>query len=80
MKLRLLLIALCFTFSAFAQNKLSKSKQTSVTTFVYKITDAEVISVLKDKKVNENFYHSLISSDYYREYKKRVYPLATIYL
>lgn len=74
MKLRLLILFLACAVNVLAQNKLSRSKQTSVATFVYKITDAEVLSVLKDKKVNENFYHSLISSDYYREYKKKDLP------
>ena len=70
MKLRLLFLSLFFTFSALAQNKLSKSKQASSITFAYKITDKEVVSLLKDNKVNNDFYHTLVSSDYYRDYKK----------
>lgn len=74
MKLRLLFIAVFFTFSAFAQNKLSKSKQASEVTFVYKITDKEAISLLKDKKINNDFYHTLISSNYYKDYKNTDLP------
>ncbi|RZK47632.1 MAG: hypothetical protein EOO87_21705, partial [Pedobacter sp.] len=74
MKLRLLILALFFSFSTFAQNKLSKSKQIGAVTFAYKITDKEVVSVIKDKKVNNDFYHTLVSSDYYKEYKKADLP------
>ncbi|MET0570821.1 MAG: hypothetical protein ABWZ79_05310 [Pedobacter agri] len=74
MKLRLLFLSLLFTFNAFAQNKLSKSKQASNVTFAYKITDKEVVSLLKDNKVNNDFYHTLVSSDYYRDYKKSDLP------
>ena len=74
MKLRLLLLSFLFTFNAFAQNKLSKSKQASYATFVYKINDAEVVSVLSKEKTNDSFYHTLISSDYYKDYKKADLP------
>ena len=74
MKLRLLFLFLLFTFNAFAQNKLSKSKQASNVTFAYKITDKEVVSLIKDNKVNNDFYHTLVSSDYYRDYKKSDLP------
>ena len=74
MKLRLLFLLIFVTFNVFAQNKLSKSKQTSNVTFAYKITDKEVVSLLKDNKVKNDFYHTLVSSDYYRDYKKTDLP------
>ncbi|MFN0257687.1 alpha-2-macroglobulin family protein [Pedobacter ureilyticus] len=80
MKLRLLLLSFLCTLSTFAQNKLSKSKQASDATFVYKITDKEAFSLLKDKKVNETFYHTLISSDYYKEYRKKDLPFGNYLL
>lgn len=80
MKLRLLLLSFLCTFNAFAQNKLSKSKQVSEATFVYKINDKEVVSLLKDKKVDENFYHTLISADYYKEYRKKDLPFGNYLL
>ncbi|RZJ78355.1 MAG: hypothetical protein EOO47_14065, partial [Flavobacterium sp.] len=74
MKLRLLFLLALFTFNATAQNKLSKSKQVSEATHVYKITDSEALSLIKDKKVNNNFYHTLISENYYKEYRKKDLP------
>lgn len=63
-----------FSLNAIAQNKLSKSKQVGEVTAVYKINDKEVVTVLKDKKVNDNFFHTLTSSDYYKEYRKKDLP------
>lgn len=75
MKLLFTLISfLVFFTPSFSQNKLSKSKQASYATFVYKINDAEVVSVLSKEKTNDSFYHTLISSDYYKEYKKADLP------
>ena len=62
------------SLNAIAQHKLSKSKQVGEVTAVYKITDKEVVSLLKDKKVNDDFFHTLISADYYKEYKKKDLP------
>jgi len=69
-----LIILFVFSFQGFSQNKLSKSKQASDATFVYKISDKEVVSILNEKKANDGFYHTLISSDYYKEYKKTDLP------
>ncbi|SOD12206.1 alpha-2-macroglobulin family protein [Pedobacter xixiisoli] len=80
MKLRLLILSAFLTFNAVAQNKLSKSKQVSDATFVYKITDKEAVFLLKDKKVNESFYHTLTSSDYYKEYLKKNLPFGNYLL
>ncbi|WP_167459447.1 alpha-2-macroglobulin family protein [Pedobacter jejuensis] len=75
MKILLMLITLfVFTYKGFSQNKLSKSKQASDATFVYKINDNEVVSVLNKKKANDSFYHTLISPDYYKDYKKTDLP------
>jgi len=75
MKILLTFITLfIFSFQVFSQNKLSKSKQASDATFVYKINDDEVVSILKKQKANDSFYHTLISSDYYKDYKKTDLP------
>ncbi|MDQ8006579.1 MAG: alpha-2-macroglobulin family protein [Pedobacter sp.] len=62
------------SFNSIAQNKLSKSKQVGEVTAVYKINDKEVVSILKDKKVNDDFFHTLTSTDYYKEYRKKDLP------
>ncbi|RZL30933.1 MAG: hypothetical protein EOO96_17115 [Pedobacter sp.] len=75
MKLLFTLISfLVFFTPSFSQNKLSKSKQASYATFVYKINDAEVVSIISREKTNDSFYHTLISSDYYKDYKKADLP------
>ncbi|MFN0289942.1 alpha-2-macroglobulin family protein [Pedobacter helvus] len=72
MKLNLLTLFILslLSYNSLAQNKLSKSRQASQVKFLYQLTDKEVFALLRDKKVDESFYHTLISSDYDKEYKK----------
>ncbi|MET4080173.1 TonB-dependent SusC/RagA subfamily outer membrane receptor [Pedobacter sp. UYP30] len=67
MKLPLSLIACLFVFSqSLAQKRLSRSRQSSLYTYIYKLTDQEAFDVSASTKadIGDSYYHTVIDSFY----------------
>jgi len=84
MKILLMLsILFVFSFQSFAQNKLSRSKDSGYFTYIYKITEKETAEIAGKGKsgFNESFLHTQIDSFYTSQGYKKDLPFGNyIYL
>ncbi|WP_421944338.1 alpha-2-macroglobulin family protein [Pedobacter sp.] len=84
MKILLTLIVFFASLNqTFAQNKLSKSKESGYYTYIYKITDKETAQIAEKGKLgfNESFLHTQIDSFYTAKGYKKILPFGNyIYL